>query len=521
MTLASLVKRESSSGTESESKLKPLSHELLESRVRALQEQCKRDKSRWTQKYGKRNLAMARTHEGSRARLRDMVRRTILGEELIVSAIGGSVTNGHQVDASETWLNKLTDWFNTVVQASENGWKGINGAVPATGSDYFSFCHALHIPTSISNLIIIELSVNDEFLPEHTENMENLLRGILESPNRPAVILVQAMALSGRSMAGGGDVHMPVGVYYDVPIITQRNPLAAHFMKNPDLVHPYYTINWWQDPDTRHINARGHQDLANLVASLVQDTACELHFKTQPSVPLYPASEFYGKPFDIQEQRELVAEDDEFWQDQPKDVKPWGPFQPAKHAEGESGRLWEGVWPGDWQHGEVPRLRFLQHWDEGTTNVPLEPQCFSTRSTLYPLTPNTNSGWSTWSHPDRPQKVYLKADEPGSKLTFDIETRLGTIKLYSLRSKTFGLGSIDCWVDDREEDKVRADGWWDNGDLNIGRFTTVATGLAPGMHTVTCVLSSETLDPDGGTEFRLISLMRRVPNESARWRSEG
>jgi len=90
----------------------------------------------------------------------------------------------------------------------------------ATGSDYFSFCHALHIPTSSSNLIIIELSVNDEFLPEHTENMENLLRGILESPNRPAVILVQAMALSGNSMAGGGDVHMPVGVYYDVPIIT-------------------------------------------------------------------------------------------------------------------------------------------------------------------------------------------------------------------------------------------------------------------------------------------------------------
>jgi hypothetical protein len=108
---------------------------------------------------------MARTYEGSKARLRDMVRRTILGQELIVSAIGGSVTNGHQVDASETWINKLTDWFNTfmpppedftkmrarekaqskkqkqkqseeeqegwrTVQASENGWKGINGAVP-------------------------------------------------------------------------------------------------------------------------------------------------------------------------------------------------------------------------------------------------------------------------------------------------------------------------------------------------------------------------------------------------------
>lgn len=167
MTLASLVERGLRSESKSEPKLKPLGHGLLESRVRALQEQCKRDGSRWTQKYGKRNLAMARTYDGSRARLRDMVRRTILGEELIVSAIGGSVTNGHQVDASETWINKLTSWFNTfmpppedytelrarekaqnkkqkqkqgeeegrqegwrIVQASENGWKGINGAVP-------------------------------------------------------------------------------------------------------------------------------------------------------------------------------------------------------------------------------------------------------------------------------------------------------------------------------------------------------------------------------------------------------
>ena len=183
---------------------------------------------------------------------------------------------------------------------------------------------------------------------------------------------------------------------------SQRNPLVAHFMTNPDLVHPYYTTNWWRDPDTRHINPRAHQDLANLVASLVQDTACELvedtqeeeetdhrrhrdddddddnddddndlkqqermdlimerilteHFRTQPAVPLHPASEFYDQPFDIQQQRELVVKDETFWSSQPKDVRPWGPWQRAKHAEGELERLWEGVWPGEWQHGNVPR----------------------------------------------------------------------------------------------------------------------------------------------------------------------
>lgn len=176
-------------------------------------------------------------------------------------------------------------------------------------------------------------------------------------------------------------------------------------MANPDLVHPYYTVNYWQDPDARHINPRGHQDLANLIASLVQDTACDLvedeqedvehgqrrkhhddddedddsengddhakeaeridivlerilteHFKTQPIVPRHPATEFYGQPLDIQQQRDLVAEDQEFWSSQPKDVRPWGPWQKAKHEEGEPTRMWEGVWPGDWQHGDVPRV---------------------------------------------------------------------------------------------------------------------------------------------------------------------
>lgn len=84
----------------------------------------------------------------------------------------------------------------------------------ATGSDYFSFCSALHIPHN-SSLILVELSINDEYLPEeHTANIENLLRGLLELPSNPAVILVQALEFNSPRMANGGDVHLPVAVYY-------------------------------------------------------------------------------------------------------------------------------------------------------------------------------------------------------------------------------------------------------------------------------------------------------------------
>lgn len=42
---------------------------------------------------------------------------------------------------------------------------------------------------------------------------------------------------------------------------------------------------------------------------------------------------------------------------------------------------------------------------------------------------------------------------------------------------------------------------------NIGRFTTLATNLPPGRHSVRCEVLEETADLGGGHEFRIISLM--------------
>lgn len=64
-------------------------------------------------------------------------------------------------------------------------------------------CFPLHIPEA-SDLVVVELAVNDEGILEHVENMENLLRGLLDLPHQPAVILVEAMAFSNGGMGGGG-----------------------------------------------------------------------------------------------------------------------------------------------------------------------------------------------------------------------------------------------------------------------------------------------------------------------------
>lgn len=45
---------------------------------------------------------------------------------------------------------------------------------------------------------------------------------------------------------------------------------------------------------------------------------------------------------------------------------------------------------------------------------------------------------------------------------------------------------------------------------NIGRFATIRENLSVGRHILTCELLEKTSDPGGGTEFRLIGVMRSV-----------
>jgi hypothetical protein len=55
----------------------------------------------------------------------------------------------------------------------------------------------------------VELGVNDEALMEHADNMDDLVRGLLDLPKEPAVVLVEVAAFSEGVMAGsGGRMHL-------------------------------------------------------------------------------------------------------------------------------------------------------------------------------------------------------------------------------------------------------------------------------------------------------------------------
>jgi hypothetical protein len=105
-------------------------------------------------------------------------------------------------------------------------------------------------------------------------------------------------------------------------------------MRHPSLVRPYFTNNYWNDPDVRHVNARGHRDMSRMVESLVFDLGCELVEGLVPD----PA----------QAERKVRSEE------QPEQVRQWGPWKHAKE-EGDP-HMMLGCWPPEDEMGEIPRV---------------------------------------------------------------------------------------------------------------------------------------------------------------------
>lgn len=149
------------------------------------------------------------------------------------------------------------------------------------------------------------------------------------------------------------------------------------------------------------------------------------------------------------------AERTRSWRQDPSDVNP-------------AGQLMPGVFNTPQEFGLMPRLKVLDGWDPSLDHVvpPFRPVCLSTRTTdpAYNLTPTSTEGWSHWTHPDFTDKPYLVATVPGSWAKFELRTALGVVKVYALKSKTFGLGNVECWIGDDRDHSVEVEGWWDNGD---------------------------------------------------------
>jgi hypothetical protein len=144
-------------------------------------------------------------------------------------------------------------------------------------------------------------------------------------------------------------------------------------MRHAELLHPYFATDWWQNPDVRHVNARGHRDMANILASFVQDVACDYTRSPETGVTDESAAaetdtamlDLLEDVFEIQDPTVIpvsemrdVSNLADYWQTEAVQARPWGPWHRAKEDD-EPARIQHGVWGEEKELGQVPRVSTL------------------------------------------------------------------------------------------------------------------------------------------------------------------
>ncbi|EIW68892.1 hypothetical protein TREMEDRAFT_31125, partial [Tremella mesenterica DSM 1558] len=496
----------------------------------------------------------ALVYEGTGERIRSFFDKAKKRRPFTVSVIGGSVSKGRGLtppshltshsrrqaaeEASEPFTPPLGantlyspenmhvlifDWLNFTFPHPGN--RLINGAQGGVGAGYFGWCFKEHIPDD-SDLVLLELGINDLLDLDIIESYEHLIRSILQLESRPAIINIETLTLLFPTLLQSSSLHQDVLSYYDIPSLSIRDVLLPRINEAPDEELPKWfrtgsdvhlgdskVREWGGIPvDLMHISALGHA----LAASLV------IRYLTGQ---MHPSSN-------------------------------WTPFRTIIPQKSSAvSRI-----------SDIPMTSLTSPFDPLSSPPIRQPHCRSLNSAklhkpvvngiadpTLPRVPgvqpsSSTHGWELWAWEE---KHYYVARTPGAKLTVDFivphpmlalppsppqiptdpqssgdyqEDELGlpdiierdTPELHYIgggvgiayqRSAILGLGSVRCWIDNDEENQEVVDGWWSIEERNMGMVTQIADGLEPGHHSLSCELLQHTLDPGGGHEFRLFAIM--------------
>lgn len=195
------------------------------------------------------------------ARLEHVFARAERGERLTVGFIGGSITQGSLASEPELcyaslvhhwWCQKFPDAEITKVNA------GIGGT-----SSHFGTARAdEHLLNASPDVVFVEFSVNDEPNSHFQECYEGLVRRILCSGSKPAlIVLYNCYYTDGHSARA---VHEAVARHYALPEVRMGEAVYSR------MVSGEYSMSDLT-PDGLHPNDRGHAMLADEVVRFLED----------------------------------------------------------------------------------------------------------------------------------------------------------------------------------------------------------------------------------------------------------
>lgn len=183
------------------------------------------------------------------------------GEDVTVGFIGGSITDGSLADTPEqSFADRVVEQLRRDYPDSKISY--INKGVGGTDSVYGCARVEDDLLVRKPDLVIIDFTVNDKDERIFMESCEGLLRRILKSPSKPAVLVLENIFYDDGHSAEAQ--HDPLCEHYSLPAVKVREGLYREIQ---DGKLEMETVT----PDGLHPGTFGHERLAQAVYGKLQE----------------------------------------------------------------------------------------------------------------------------------------------------------------------------------------------------------------------------------------------------------
>ncbi len=185
-------------------------------------------------------------------RLQQVMAKARRGEPIVISAIGGSITQGAGA-SSKAYADGMSDWWQTKFPGKITY---LNNGIGATGSGFGTHRVGLQLLPFHPDFVVIDFAVNDVTYPNSCkQTMEGFVRQILKQSNSPAILEIFFMTNPYISVQ---DSFLPICDYYGLPRVSYKDRIKALVDSGKITLASIYE-------DGVHPNQTGHTYAANLL----------------------------------------------------------------------------------------------------------------------------------------------------------------------------------------------------------------------------------------------------------------
>lgn len=211
-------------------------------------------------KLTKDMTARSVAYNGSAERITGLMKRAGAGEELTLCFLGGSITQGSLSSKPQTcYAYLIYKWFSD--KFPKASFKYVNAGIGGTTSQFGVARLTENVSPCRPDFCMLEFSVNDASNPYFCESFEAVVRRIMSSASKPAMIIMNNLFYDTGENAQ--EEHNRIGEAYDIPCISVRDALY------PEIVSGRL-VRTEVSPDGLHPNDAGHAILAELVINYLE-----------------------------------------------------------------------------------------------------------------------------------------------------------------------------------------------------------------------------------------------------------